>query len=243
MNYSKLGCVGLSVQFLLVCLNSFFLVVSALVFVATCALKWGSSFSKLIVINNSSIEVDKLGGVTTCVLVISGFGFALSLTGLLGACRKNRFFLIVYGAVLLCLFLIKCVAIVVLLGFRTSIENDFKSELNTTFSHVKTQGDTSCNEMRALSQIFDCCGFNSASDFITPSLAASCCNNYNPKSPQPGCAYKVVNVVESVALYLLIIPCFILLAIELGVLIFLPILVARIGREPERMPLYNPYKE
>ena len=238
MNYSKLGCVGVSVQFLLICLNSFFLVVSAIVFGTTCGLKWNSSFSQLVVINNSTIEVDKLGGATTCVLVISAFCFALSLTGLLGACQKNRFFLVVYEAVLLGLFLVKCVALAVLIGFRTNVENDFKQELNKTISRISTNSSTDCKVSLALSQIFDCCGYNSGSDFIDPTLAISCCSNHT--SNQPGCGDKIVNDVESVALYLLIIPCLALLAVELFALIFVPFLVGRIGREPERMPLYKP---
>ena len=238
MNNTKLGCIGFSVQFLLICLNSFVLVVSVAVFVVTGVLKWNSSFSKLIGINDININSDQLGAATICVQVISTLCFGLSLTGLVGACRKSRLLLIVYGSILICLFLIKCAILAVLFGFRKSIENEFKNELNTTFSQVNTIDDASCNATRALSQIFDCCGFNNASDFIDQSFVTSCCFNYN--QGQPGCADTIVNDVENDALHLLIIPCLSMLAIELGVLITVPILVLRIGREPERMPLFNP---
>jgi hypothetical protein len=201
---SRLGCAGLSVQFALILLNSFFLLMSGVVFGTTGALFWSSSFKQLVDNNNSNstILIDKLGGVVTSVLVVSSFCLVLSVVGLVGACRHNRAFLALYELIVLMLFLVKSIALLVLLGASSTVAANFRADLNNTILATTNANSSQCAESLALSQLFNCCGYSNASDFSPIVLANDCCVNVT----LPGCADTIVNDVESGALTLLILP-------------------------------------
>ena len=83
--------------------------------------------------------------------------------------------------------------------------------------------------MKALSTIFECCGYDGPQDFNNQSSIANCCQT----NKDVGCALKTIDSIEKNAIQVILIPNVVVLVLELIMIITIPILVSRIRRSKD----------
>lgn len=223
-------------RFLLAIINVIFLILGLTVFITACVLRWGSTgFSKLINIEEISTLIEgasSINAITIFFLVIGGFIILLSLFGILGVKYMNRFFLIVYEIIIVCLFLAQIVAILVLVFSSSSIESEYRKSLNNTMDAINKDKDIdeNCKLFKSISDVFHCCGINGPSDFVNQTLVTSkiCCKDYTGDY-STGCADKSINSIEDNVVSLIVIPSSIILGIEFFAMVTVPFLVGKAG--------------
>jgi len=225
------GCCGSSVRCLLITANVCFMLLG-IVAITTGAV------AKLNMRQLDDFEqINAIRPMANGLLVVGGFSLFISLFGLLGAKYLNRFFLIIYLVVVLCMFLMHGVALILLVSNTNSIHDGYIKVVNTTVNDLKQSANRNSSEYReecrfmlALSNFCDCCGFNGASDFSTE-VAMKCCAK--PYNQTDGCAEKSYKKIESVSFYLIVLPSLVILAIELFAIIVVPFLIGKRGSDYE----------
>jgi hypothetical protein len=104
---TKLNFFGKIFQKLLILINTVFFILGLVVIITAALLKWTGVFNKFLNIPGieSLVGLGSITHVSTALFAIGGFVLLLSLFGLCGTCRLSKFFLKVYMAIVLCLFL------------------------------------------------------------------------------------------------------------------------------------------
>ena len=245
MSYHRLGCCGSCSRMMLLCINVLFFVMCFVVFILAAVLRWSSYLSKYA--NTKDIDsLVQLGGVSnvsTVVLVVSGFGTFLSLIGLFGANSVNKCLLITYEVLIVIIFLIQAIAVLVLIFTSAKLEDNYRGGLLKLVNDINAKGpssaNSSCSISKALSNTFNCCGYNSSRDFKF-NYNTFCCS----KGTTIGCNAKVIDDIEHNAITLVFIPNLVLLLIELFAIMTVPCLAGKSGRRGEfdaSNPVYDDY--
>lgn len=228
----KVGCCANMIRYLLFLFNGLFCLFGLIVFIAAAVLKWGNgSFNKIF--NNKQIAeqlstLGSLSSVSIAVMILGGAIFLFSLFGFLGAYFKVKCFLVMYEAIVVALFIAHFIAVLVLVFGASSIKKDYSKFLNQTVTNLKENDKykTNCEIMTAISNVFDCCGYDGPNDFSSnATIAEECCKK---EVPQSGCNKKSIDGIEKNAINLLIIPSAVILGIEFFVFITVPFLIGRV---------------
>lgn len=230
--YDKLGCCGNLVRTVLFIINSLFLLFGLVVFIAAAVLKWGkNTFNKFTDIDaiDEFVKVGSIGTIAIIMMILSGAIILLSIVGILGVKYLSKFFLGVYEVIVGILFLTHLIAILVFVFGSDDLEGEYKKLLNNTVENVNNGTDFNkyCNTMKAISNLFKCCGNNRGSiDFSNVTLALDCCDTKDGKvlHPEEGCADKSVQSFKDNELYLVYVPSAFILGIEFISLIMVPCL-------------------
>lgn len=235
------GCCGSFIRIVLTIINSLFLLIGLAIFIISAILRWSpDSFLKKIIDNNevdSLINLSSLNSITIALMVFGGFIVLLSLIGLMGAICANRFFLVIYEIVIVCLFITHVIILIVAAFESSAIEKEFKKSMNGTIEVLNTptsDPDTvtaSCAALKFLSELFECCGAEGPQDFTyNTTFRYECCfKNYTN-----GCTDKTISSVKSNGVNIIIIPNSIILGFELILVVLVPCLIGRIGRVKRR---------
>ena len=233
----KIGAFAQCTRFLLAVINVIFLILGLVIFITAIVLRWGSSsFSKMINIDEISTLIEGAGSIsaiTIFFLILGGFIILLSLFGILGVKYMNRFFLIIYEIVIVCLFLAQVICLLVLLFSKSGIEKEYNKGLNKTIEDInglKDNYDVKIKLMKDLSVLFKCCGANGPEDFKNQTLVTdkTVCFDYKGEYAN-GCGKKSVNTIENNVINLIVIPSSIILGIEFFAMIMVPFLVGKAG--------------
>jgi hypothetical protein len=181
----------------------------------------------------SLINLSSLDSITIALMVFAGFIILLSFVGLMGAICANRFFLVVYEIVIVCLFITHLIILIVAAFESSDIEKKFRKSMNDTIQVLNTptsNPDTltaNCVALKFLSELFECCGAQGPQDFTyNTTFRYECCfNNYTN-----GCTEKTISSVINNSTNIIIIPNSIILGLELILIILVPCLIGRISR-------------
>jgi hypothetical protein len=233
-NNDKIGCCGNMVRFLLLIVNSLFLILGLTVFIAAAVLKWGNNdFSKFADLPyvDDIVKVGTIGTIAVTLMVIGGFIIVLSVIGIIGVKFLNKFFLVIFEIIICILFLSHGIAILVLLFGSSSIESDYKEAINKTVTNINEGTDYTKNAqfMQSLSGLFHCCGSKGPSDFKNSTILKDCCleEKDTGKYWTEGCSDKSVQTIKDSSLNLLVIPSGIILVVELFSIIMVPCLIGK----------------
>ncbi len=232
--YDKIGCCGNFVRFLLLVVNSLFLILGLVVFIGAAVLKWGNNpFSKFSDIKHVDdiVKIGSIGSIAVTLMVIGGIIIVLSTIGIIGVKFLNKFFLVIYEIIVGILFLSHGIAILVLLFGSSSLETNYKDAVNSTVTKINDNKDFEINAefMLGLSTLFKCCGSNGPSDFKNATVLKDCCEEQSENKGYwtEGCAAKSVKTIKDSAVNLLVIPSGIILVVELFSLIMVPCLIGK----------------
>lgn len=232
----EVGAFGQCIRFLLVIINVIFIILGLVIFVTACVLKWGSTaLNDLIDIPEINTIIDtssSISGVAIFMLILGAFIILLALFGFLGVYYMNRFFLWIYLAVVVVIFVGQIIALLVLVFSSSTLKDKYKEALNKTITDINTKGsdyDKKCKAMKGLSDLFQCCGANGPKDFTSASSVENCCFNKNNVTYTVGCADKTINDVEKNVVNLLVIPSAVILGIEFFAIIMVPFLAGKAG--------------
>lgn len=213
-------CSGL-IRFLLIITNICFLVLGIVVLITGGMLKY----------NTGSVEsfsnLDGVNLLSVILICIGTFAILVSIFGIMGARYLNRFFLIIYLAIVLAMFLLHGFSLSYLMAKTNEIETEYKSQLNETVYHIKTNASDfteQCKVMKGLSTLCDCCGYNGANDFSGPIIAQCCAPLTNHTT---GCSQTSFDLLKRLAHNLFVIPSLVILVIELCSIIFVPFLIGK----------------
>lgn len=236
----KTGCCGSLIRLLLVVVNSIFLLIGIVVFVAAALLKWSPDSILKKITDNSDVQtfinVSTLDAVSIALLSLGAFIILLSMFGLLGACCANKFFLFLYEVVIIMLFVSHAIILGVGAIRSGDIESEFKNILNTTVAQLNTPDEpsdkleASCNSLKVLSELFKCCAYSGPDDFRLNATYSTLCCASDEGSKQQGCASKVVSEIKSNGINIVVIPNLVILGVEFVIIILVPFLIGRIRR-------------
>lgn len=227
------GFCGSIVRVLLTIINIILFAIGATIFVIAAILQWddGLIIGKIDKELKDIIDITAFEELSVALLILGGAIMLVSVVGLIGACCASKFFLIIYEIVLIVLFIAHIVIVIIVVVEAPKIKDEYKKQLNESVVAVNnaepSQYDEKCKSLKALSEIFDCCGYKDASDFRDPAARDKCC-----KSQQnDGCADKVIKTFEDDAVNILVIPNAVVLAIELIFIIGVPFLIGRLSKK------------
>lgn len=233
---AKTGFFGSIIRIFLGIINVIFLLLGLCVFIVSAVLRWSaSSILNKITSNeevNSIINVSAINSVSLILLILGGFITVLSLIGLWGACCSNRFFLVIYEVIIIILFIFHAILLIVAAFKSSSIETEFRKALNQTVDDLNSDTTTElnktekCKSLKFLSELFQCCGANSPSDFKNSTYVTECCSG----SYKHGCADKTIESFKKNGVNLIIIPNSIVLGLEFIIILLVPFLIGRISR-------------
>ncbi len=234
MSRKNMGCCGDTIRFFLNVVNFLFFIMGLVVFITAALLYWTDILGKDLDIKElkNVVEIAQIDTVAIVLMVIGGFAMLVSVIGLLGACCMNRFFLIVYEIVVLCMFLAHGITLLVVVFSSDSIKNAFEKGLDKTVTSLnknETNFELKCDALLALSKAFKCCGsFNGTKDFKDPSYALKCCEtNQKNETATEGCPKKSVNELMDKSVNYIIIPSGFILTVELFAIIAVPIIIKK----------------
>jgi len=171
------------------------------VFITEALLYWTDILGKDLNIKElkNVVEIAQIDTVAIVLMVIGGFAMLVSVIGLLGACCMNRFFLIVYEIVVLCMFLAHGITLLVVVFSSDSIKNAFEKGLDKTVTSLNK------NETN-----FELCETNQKNETATE-----------------GCPKKSVNELMDKSVNYIIIPSGFILTVELFAIIAVPIIIKK----------------
>lgn len=233
----KVGCCGNLIRVLLVVINSIFFLIGLTVFIVAAILRWGSD-SILSKLNEdadieSILNLTAIEAVSISLLVLGGIIIFISFLGFAGACCANKFFLFLYEAIIVALFVTHAIVLTVGAVKSSDVETEFRRLLNNTVNDLnsnQTSADkitAECHSMRLLSDIFICCAYNGPDDFkLNTTFATVCCKEGTTK----GCGDTIVNEIKTNGINIVVIPNFIILGFEFAIIILVPFLIGRIRR-------------
>lgn len=239
---AKTGCCGGLIRLLLIIINSIFFLIGLTVFIVAAILRWGSAsiLSKLSGDDadvQSILNVSAIDAVSVALLALGSFVIFVSLFGLIGACCANKFFLFIYEAIIVALFVTHAVILTVGAVKSGDVETEFRRLLNNTINDLNTNQTSidkqtaECHSLRILSDIFICCGYNGPQDFVyNTTYATVCCKEGTYK----GCADTIVSEIKTNGINIVVIPNFIILGFEFIIILLVPFLIGRIRRQDRR---------
>ena len=231
----SLGICGSFLRCILTVINVLFFLIGLTIFIAAAILRWSPSTIVGKITNNQAVNsilnVTIINDVSIALLVIAGFIIFVSCIGLLGVLCNSKCFLYIYEVIIIILFLAHGIALLVATLTSTTIENQFRSALNNTMDKInnpatKDQLDAQCKIMRALSEIFECCGATGRSDFLNQTVALDCCMNNTNAS----CSDKTVSSIHNNAVSLVFVPNGVILLFELILVLLIPFFISRISK-------------
>jgi hypothetical protein len=231
----SLGFCGSFLRCILTVINILFFLIGLTIFIAAAILRWSpSTIIGKITSNqavNSILNVTIINDVSISLLIIAGFIIIISCIGLFGVLCNSKCFLYIYEVIIIILFLAHGIALLVATFTSSTLENQFRTALNKTMEKIndpvsKDQLDEQCKIMRALSEIFECCGATGRSDFLNHTVALDCCMNNTNSS----CSDKTVNSIRDNAVSLVFIPNGVILFFELILVLLIPFFISRINK-------------
>lgn len=216
MSQEGLGCCGRVFKFIFTIVNILFLLGGLVIFILAAVLKWTGILKKFVNIPGIEelIKFGSIGNISTAMLIIGAFIILLSLFGILGARCGIKFFLVIYEIIIVLLFLALGISLLVLVFSSSSIEKGFTEQLDKLVEKINTDDDPKgeqCEIMKELSELFDCCGSQSPSDFNS-TVREKCCGDYKTNE---GCAPRSISVIKKNSVSYLIVPSCVILVIEL----------------------------
>ena len=231
-----IGCCSSIYKTILICFNVLLFIIGLLVTIFAAVVKT-KGFKDLIGLKelNDIINLAQINIITILFLSIGVFVIFISLVGLLGLWCLNKFLLYFYELIVILLFLAHGISLIVLVFDRSAIEKEFKKgmvklvdNLNT-LSNTTEKYDYDCQQMKALSNLFNCCGDKSPSDFYNNTFTLTgCCAEKSIIST--GCTQKTIDDITKNAVNYLIIPSLVMLGAELAVITLTPLIIKKIRR-------------
>jgi uncharacterized membrane protein len=153
------------IRFILIITNIFFLMIGI------CSLVAGF-ISKH---NTYSVE-SKLDTSEIALIAMGIFISIVSLFGIIGVLYTNKCFLIIHLIIVMTMFTLHGIALIILFAEKNQIEIEYKVYLKKNVNSLKINTTSDFNEkckvMKALSTIFNCCGFNGKLKKLMQSQAA-----------------------------------------------------------------------
>lgn len=199
--------------------------------IATSLFKW-ANIAQLKQISDIGAILNLTYIIDIIIYALLGLGvlfFIISLIGLMGVCFANRVFLLIYECLLILFFVLHLAALILLLAMSNFIEQQYRGFLSTQMASINTNInlDAKCVFMRGLSSLFQCCGAQGPQEFVLSTNRVACCSNWMLTQ---GCAQPSVDWLRKWAIFLLVLPTAVILAIELSTLIGVPFLVQSITK-------------
>lgn len=226
-----LGGFGSTIRFVLMIVNFLFFIIGLVLCITACILKWGTSLTKLIDIDEVKdiVNSESINNVATLLLILSVFIMIVSLIGFVSVKFMNRKLMLIYEIVVGVVFLIHVIAVLVIVFGWSSLEKEFRDGFSKIIDSINTNSSdfqVDCNVSHDISALFKCCGAEGPDDFVNHTLVETCCKSADLKTP--GCSTKVVNALKDITHNLLIVPSIILFIIEFLALVFVPLLMRRV---------------
>ncbi len=205
------------IRFILIITNIFFLMIGI------CSLVAGF-ISKH---NTYSVE-SKLDTSEIALIAMGIFISIVSLFGIIGVLYTNKCFLIIHLIIVMTMFTLHGIALIILFAEKNQIEIEYKVYLKKNVNSLKINTTSDFNEkckvMKALSTIFNCCGFNGTNDFTTDEIKIQCCL----AKQMIGCGQHPIDVLKNWTFHFFVIPSCVVLVIELSSILFVPFFLVAI---------------
>jgi hypothetical protein len=168
------------------------------------------------------------------IICFGSLGIALSLYGLILCCfgRSNRLLLSIYVVVCILIFLSHLSAFIYFLSDWESFEEDHRRSLQSTITRINSGIDVvqECEfNMKKISSLLYCCGFNGTADFTNTKPMRCCAQglDISGKIEVPGCWYLSLKRLRKFCIMFFLVPSCVSLAVELFVFVSLSLLIRR----------------
>jgi hypothetical protein len=228
-------CSGL-VQLVLGTINLIFLVIGAGLVTLGGVIKFGN-FDLTTIIKNQELQnvlgAVQLDGDTVPIglLVLGTAVLFISFVGLVGVCCTSRFFLTVYELVVGILFVSHLILFVLAVGKRTDLApilvkflNDTVTDVDTNYSANSKLLTAKCNLLQLVSNLGNCCDFASG-------LAREDCCKTDVAINSTSCVKATEELFKGSYFEMaVVVPNAAVLAFEVTVLLVVPCLIVRFGK-------------
>lgn len=197
------------IRFILIITNIFFLIIGI-----------GSLVTGFISKHNTYSVESKLDTSEIALIAMGIFISIVSLFGIIGVLYTNKCFLIIYLIIVMSMFTLHGIALIILFAEKNQIEIEYKvylkKNVNSLILNTASDFNEKCKVMKALSTLFNCCGFNGTNDFTKVEIKIQCCL----AKQMIGCGQHSIDVLKNWTLHFFVIPSCVVLVIELSSILF-----------------------